>query len=49
VSEAYLRRQRKPNDLDTWQYVQGARAALHRNVERGDDFRNAILGNAGSS
>ena len=26
VSEAYLRRQKKANDADTWQYAAGARA-----------------------
>ena len=43
VNEAYLRRQKKVNDADTWQYVAGSRASLSRNAERADDFRNQIL------
>lgn len=43
VNEAYLRRQKKANDADTWQYVAGSRASASRNLERADEFRNQIL------
>ena len=43
VSEAWLRRVRKANDAETWQYVAGSRATLSRSVDAGDEFRNAIL------
>ena len=43
VSEAWLRRQKKVNDANTWQYVAGARALINRNVDRADEFRMGIV------
>lgn len=43
VSEAYLRRQKKANDADTWQYAAGARATHCRDVAKADAFRDEIL------
>jgi len=43
VAEAYLRRRKKVNDPDTYEYTPGARATLNRSVERADEFREKIL------
>lgn len=43
VAEAYLRRRKKPNDADTYEYTPGARATLNRSAERSDEFREKIL------
>ena len=46
VQEAWLRRMKKPNDAENYQYVAGARATLSRSVERADEFRNQLLSGA---
>ena len=44
VSEAWLRRQKKPQDPDQFIYTAGARAVLSRSAERADEFRtNGVL------
>ena len=47
VGEAYLRRQKKKNAPDTFEYVAGARATVCRNAENAEDFRRKILNVAG--
>lgn len=42
VTEAFVRRQKKPNDPDVWQYVLGARAGL-RNITNSDEFRSSLM------
>lgn len=44
VAEAYLRRQKKKNEPDTYEYVPGIRAGFNRNQANADAFRATVLG-----
>ena len=47
VAEAWIRRQKKPNDPDQFQYVAGSRAKLNRNEAKADAFREWVLSDEG--